>query len=405
MIHNERCWAVIDLDAIYQNAIILKKRLPDSCAFMAVVKGDAYGHGMVPVARTCAEAGVSWFGTATIDEAIELRRQEINQPILIFGITPPERAAELVRHGLSQIVPSLGYARALHQNLRHESQPLSIHIGVDTGMGRLGWWTQAETISMVSGEILQIARLPSLQIEGVMTQLSSGRSNTPEAVAYTKDQLWHFDQLCCELQRYGIHPVCRHVLNSGGFINHSGAAMDMVRIGHLLFEPLPGAERFGLRPAIEIKTTIAYVKELPAGAFVGYGRTYQLSQSARIAVLNIGHCDGYPACLSNKGQLLLHGVPVPVVGSVCMDQTMVDISAVPSAKAGDVVTIVGQDGDMVQTMEDVSRQADGLLDDPLSVNLTNRITRYYKRNNRLIGRMNIQSNFVDFSAKRKKGAI
>lgn len=390
----DRCWAVIDLDIVRQNVQAIKRRIPDTCALMAVVKGDGYGHGIIPMAQACAAAGAEWLSTATLEEAICLRENGIMLPILILGVTPPERGPELLRFRLTPVVPSLEYARALAQALRGSNGRLSVHIGVDTGMGRLGWWVQPETIPEICDDLAQIGQERALKIEGIMTHLSSARGSDPTAIAYTRQQLERFGQLCGALKTRGIAPLYRHALNSGGLMHHSDFAMEMVRIGHLLCEPLAGAEDFGLRPAMEIKTTIAYIKELPVGACVGYGRSFQLTRPARIAVLNIGYCDGYPGCLSNKGVVLVHGARVPVVGSVCMDQMMIDISSVPEAAVGDTVTIVGRDGDDALTMEDISRQADGRMDGPISIYLTNRIPRYYKHQSHLVGYRQIQERLV-----------
>lgn len=351
---------------------------------MAVVKADGYGHGMIPIAQTCMKSGVQWFGTATIDEAITLRKHGISRPILVLGVTSPHRAFELVHYQISQVVPSLAYANELNKNLHQTKQPLQIHIGVDTGMGRLGWLVRSATIPMICDEIQQLHQLNTLHIEGLMTHLSSARGTTSDSIDYTMQQLLLFHQLCSILESRSIAPKYKHALNSGGFIHYPNFSLDMIRIGHLLCEPLRNTEHLGLQSAMEIKATIAHIKELPKGAYVGYGRTYQLQHSARIAVVNIGYGDGYPRLLSNKGTLLLHGMHVPVIGSVCMDQTMIDISKVPNAKVGDIVTIVGRDGDAVLTMEDISGQSGGLLDSPFSINLTTRTPRYYKQNSRLL---------------------
>lgn len=375
---NDRCWALIDLDIIQQNVKSILCQIPNTSALMAVVKADGYGHGIIPVAQACVQAGAAWLGTATLEEALALRKSGLTVPILIFGVTQPQYAQIIADYHLSQIVPSLEYAVALTQHLDKGSAPLAIHLGVDTGMGRLGWWICQDTILAVCADIQKICHLPGLRVEGIMTQLSSARGTDPAAISYTEHQLHVFSQLCNTLTVRGITFHYRHVLNSGGILHHSSAHSDIIRVGHLLYEPLPASAHMGLRPAMELRTTVAYVKTLPAGAYVGYGRTYRLSHPARIAVVNIGHCDGYPSLLSNRGIMLLRGRRVPVVGEICMDQTMLDVSEVPEVAPGDVVTIVGQDGDDFLTTEDINRQVGGLLDGPFSVYFTNRMTRYYK---------------------------
>lgn len=399
-IWRERCWAVIDLDVIEQNTASLLARLPAGCALMAIVKGEGYGHGILPAAAACVKAGAQWLGVAALEEAAALREGGLTCPILILGVTPPALAPALLRYRLSQTVPSLDYARELASRLGGEEQGLPIHLGVDTGMGRLGWWTEPETVPAVCRDIREICRIGGLQVQGIMTHLSSARGTDQEAAAYTRRQLESFRLLCRTLEAQGIHIPLKHAANSGALLRHSDSmeGLNLVRVGHLLYDALPGGEALGLRPALELKASVAYVKELPAGACVGYGRTFRLPEPARIAVVNIGSCDGYPSCLSNKGRMLLRGTPVPVVGSVCMDQTMLDVSAVPAARAGDTVTIVGRDGGAELTAEDVSAQAGGAMD-ALSTYFKNRLPRFYRRGGRLIGKLQTIQNFVSFDAE------
>lgn len=401
-IRQERCWAVIDLDVIEGNVSALRSRLPAGCGLMAVVKGEGYGYGMLPSASACVRAGAQWLGVAALEEALTLRQNGFTCPILILGVTAPGLAPVLARQRISQVVPSLEYARELASRL--EGACLPIHLGVDTGMGRLGWWTQPETISAVCGEIREIREISGLQIEGVMTHLSSARGTNQEAEAYTRRQLDIFRRLCRTLEKQGISIPCRHAANSGALLRHGDSleGLNLVRIGHLLYDGLPGGEALGLRSALELKASVACVKELPAGACVGYGRTYRLPRPARIAVLNIGSCDGYPACLSNRGWMLLRGIRVPVVGSVCMDQTMLDVSAVPDAKAGDPVTIVGRDGGAELTAEDISAQAGGAID-ALSTSFRNRLPRFYRQGGRLVGKLHTIQTFESFDSESEEG--
>lgn len=387
----DRCWAIVNLDAILQNISALRNLLPKGCSFLAVVKGAAYGHGMIPIAHTCAKAGVQYLGTATLGEAIELRKAGITLPILILGVTAPAYTEKLVHYQLTQIVPSLEYAKELAVRIPENSQRLKIHLKVDTGMGRLGWQTEMETLPSVCKDILKLAEIDSLYIEGVMTHLSSSRGSSLQAKNYTNHQLTLFRLLCAELKKQGLSLQYQHALNSGGLA--SGFPLEstnMVRIGHLLYDSLPGVDRFGIKTALELKTTIASVKSFPSGAYIGYGQTYKLSHPARIGVLNIGSCDGYPACLSNKGEVLLHGIRVPIVGSVCMDQCMVDITSVPDAEAGDVVTIVGCDGKDRLSMFDISKQSGGVLSTIFSTGFRNRITRYYVQDGELVGKLQVK---------------
>lgn len=401
----DRCWAEIDLDVISQNIGAVRRCLPAGCALLAVVKGEGYGHGMLPVAQVCAEAGASCLGTATWEEAAALRDGGIDLPILVFGVTAPVRAPELAVYRLTQVVPSLDYARALARCLREGDRTLAVHLAVDTGMGRLGWWIEPETIPAVCGELLQVGRLRELRVEGLMTHLSSARGADREAVDYTRRQLEVFQETCREAERGGLRLTYKHALNSGGLIRHRAAAeeLNMVRVGHLLYDTLPGGEALGIRPALELKTRVVYVKELPAGACVGYGRTYRLPRPARIAVLGIGSSDGYPAALSNRGRVLLHGRLAPVVGEVCMDQVMVDVTAIPETGPGDIATVVGRDGGAALTMADIDRQSGGALGSALSTCLKSRVPLCYRRGGGPAGYIRTERTFIRLDGREAAG--
>ena len=377
-----RCRAVTDLDAVAWNIRALARELPERCALMAVVKGDGYGLGLLPLARTCCACGVPWLGTATLEEAEALRRDGLEQPILILGPTPPERAPELARLEISQLVHSMDYALALSRNLK-SGQRLRVHLAADTGMGRLGWWLTEDTLEPVCREMLAIAALPGLYAEGVMSQLACGRGGDAASLAYTDRQARLFSALCAALEAHGLRAPYRHILNSGGLMHRPEYAMDMVRVGHLLCESLPGAEHLGLRSAMTLRAAIVSIKELPAGASVGYGRAFPLRSPSRIAVVAIGHSDGYPGALSGRGHFLLHGQSVPVL-EVCMDRTMADVTGVPDAQVGEEVVIVGRDGNQELTMGDVFRQSGGVIDAPLSACFTPRLPRYCCRHGQMM---------------------
>ena len=371
-----RCRAVVDLDAVAWNIRAVERELPERCSLMAVVKGDGYGLGLLPAARVCAACGVPWLGVAAFEEAESLRQGGLEQPILILGPTPPELAPELARLGLSQLVHSADYAQSLSRGLK-SGQRLCIHLAADTGMGRLGWWLTEDTLESVCQEMQDAAELPGLYPEGLMSQLACGRGGDAVSLAYTDRQAQLFSALCKALENQGFTVSYRHLLNSGGLIHRPEYAMDMVRVGHLLCESLPGAEHMRLCSAVTLRAAIVSIKEIPAGASVGYGRAFPLRRPSRIAVVAIGHSDGYPGALSGRGEFLLHGRRAPVL-EVCMDMTMVDITGIPEAQVGEEVVIVGRDGDREITMGDVFRQSGGAIDTPLSACFMPRLPRCYQ---------------------------
>lgn len=373
-----RCWAVADLDVLADNLSVLRRRVPDTCAFLAVIKANAYGHGIIPAARVCEECGVDYLGAATLGEAVQLREQGISLPILILGVTDPSFAETMQELRLTPVVPSLAYAEALSARISRRGAPLAVHFCVDTGMGRLGPEVRDENIAALCRDIASAAELPGLYLEGLMTQLSSARGTTPEAEAYTRRQLKLFDTLTEKVRAQGVSLRYAHALNSGGILHYPENCFDMVRVGHLLFEPIENDRGLVIRPVLEAAASLAYVKTLPAGACIGYGRSHVLEKPSRIGVVNMGYCDGYGYALSGRGSLLLRGHRVPVVGAVCMDQTMIDVSAVPNARPGDTVTLIGTSGDLVQTAEDINRQALGAFDGAFPCALTERVSRYYR---------------------------
>ncbi|HML69220.1 MAG TPA: alanine racemase [Clostridia bacterium] len=396
-----RCWAIIDLDVIENNVRELKGLIPADCRFMAVIKAEGYGLGMLPVAEACLAGGANWFGVATLQEAVELRQAGIEEPILVLGVTPPSWAKELSEFHIAQTVPSLEYARQLSENLNKDCEPIAAHIKIDTGMGRLGWYTSLTTLDEVVNEIKKVHELSNIIIQGVFTHLSSSRDASIEAVGHTKNQLQIFLALCGEVEKAGIHIPLRHALNTGGLINYTNYSLEMVRIGHIIYENIEAIESDQCNPAvksaIEIKASIAFIKEVPTGTAIGYDRMYITTRPTRIAVLGLGYCDGYNAFLTNKGRMLLRGQFVPVIGRVCMDQLIIDITDMAEATIGDVVTIVGNDGDKSITMCQILGQAKGIMNGPVSSCISNRMQRYYRKNGEIIAYADARLEYISCS--------
>jgi alanine racemase len=338
----ERAWIEVDLGAIAHNVRQIRRLLLPQTALLAVVKADAYGHGATTIAQTVLAAGASWLGVATIPEGIELREAGITAPILLLGATNTvEQIQEIVRWQLQPTLctgkQALTYAAAI-ATLR-QPVPLSVHLNLDTGMSRLGTpWTEAV-------ELVQLVQsLPHLAIASVYSHLATADDPDPTVM---QQQQQRFMTAIAQMQHQGIQPPLLHLANSAGTLVDPGLHYDLVRVGLALYGlyPAPHLESvIELRPALQVKARISQVKTIPAGTGVSYGHRFVADCERRMAVIAIGYADGVPRNLSNKIQVLVRGQRVPQIGSITMDQIMLDISTVPDVQEGEVVTLLGYDG-------------------------------------------------------------
>ena len=339
----KKTWVEINLDHLEYNYRALRAAVPEA-KFLGIVKADAYGHGAVPVSRCLQELGAEVFAVSNLDEAIQLRRGGIERPILILGYTPPEFAIELSLLGIWQEVHSLEYARLLSTSLPH-GQTLGVHLKLDTGMSRLGFFAydRPETVD----EIVEISHLPHLKIEGTLQHFAVADSRTPEDRAFTALQYERFTAMLDALTARGVNCGLRHCCNSAGVIDYPQYAMDMVRPGIATYGLAPSDDLRGaleLRPLLSWRTSICQLRDFEPGVDISYGRTYTTTRPTRVAVLSVGYADGLCRTLSGRVELLLHGRRVPVIGRICMDMCMADVTEVPEAQVGDAVTIIGSDG-------------------------------------------------------------
>lgn len=361
--------AEIDLSAIRHNVRLLCRHVGAGVRLMAVVKANAYGHGAVPVARAALEAGASWLGVASVAEGIALRDAGLRAPILVLGYTPPTLAAEALRHDLSLTVYDVGVAREIGRVARALDRLARVHVKVDTGMHRLGFLPH-----QVPHALAEIGATPGVHIEGVFTHLSSADSD-PE---YTLWQVQRFQSATA-----GANVMLRHVCNSAGTMSYPQAHYDLVRVGIALYglspyAPLPPASPLvaHLRPALTLKTVIASVKWLPDGARVGYGGRYRCKGACRIAVIPVGYGDGFRRAPHNFGEVLVRGRRAPVVGNVCMDQSMIDVTHIPDVQLDDEVVLIGRQGDEVITADEIAARL-GTINYEVVTALTARPTRVY----------------------------
>jgi len=359
-------WAEIDLDAIAHNLSVVKRLVKPSTAVMAVVKANGYGHGATAVAQTAFECGVSKIGVARFSEAIELRKAGITQPILIFGYTPPVLADALIENNIAQTVPSLSYAQELNHHASQAGARITVHLKIDTGMGRLGFATyQSEGKSTGDQNIAanfldqmrRLCRCNNLLREGVYTHFAASDSSNKSSA---NKQLGLFKNYLALLEAENIRFSIKHASNSGAVCNLPDAHLDMVRPGVMLYGLYPSEEirrsSIVLKPAMQIKARIAQVKNVPKGFSVGYGHTYSTPKATRLATIPIGYGDGFNRHLSSSGAMLVRGQRAPVVGRVCMDQTIIDVGHIRDINNDDEVIVMGQQGDQMVSADEIAQR-------------------------------------------------
>lgn len=360
--HAERAWIELNLSHLKHNVAELRRVMAPGCELMAVLKAEAYGHGMLPVADALCEMGVTSYAVATIDEGIVLREHGIKEEILILGYTDPRRAIELHNYSLSQTVFDLSYAEALAA----EGKAISVHIAIDSGMHRLG--IAAEDVDAVA---LLFTKEP-LAVHGIFSHLCVSDSDDEEDIAYTKKQLSAFSALLDALVSRGITLPKVHIQNSYGLLNYTDYPCDYARIGISLYgvdseHGLYRKANVDLKPVLSLRSKVIQLRSLPKGEPVGYGRAFITERDSRIAVLPIGYADGLPRTLSGgKGQVLLNGKRAPIIGRVCMDQVIVDVTDIPDVVAGTVATLIGTDGNETIAAEDMAEACGTITNDLLS---------------------------------------
>ncbi len=350
--HARPTWLEVDLDAIAANARRLKALVGPQVEVMAIMKADAYGHGALKSAQTALHNGASWLGVATLTEAEALRQAGMGAPILVLGYTPAWQARAALREEVRVTVFSEEVARALSDAAAALGREARVHVKVDTGMHRLGLFP-AEVLPFVR----LLHELPGIQVEGIFTHFSVADTLDPWHLTYTEQQLASFQEVLSALDAAGLRPPLAHAANSAATLAWPQAHFNMVRPGIALFGLAPSAEvplPDGFRPALSWKTQVAQVKTLPPHSYVSYGATYRTEEAQRIAVIPVGYADGFRRAPATWGEVLVRGQRAPVVGRVCMDQAMLDVSAIPDVRQGDEVVLIGQQGEASLTVEEVA---------------------------------------------------
>ncbi|PSN19554.1 alanine racemase, partial [filamentous cyanobacterium CCP5] len=338
-----RAWVEIDLCALRHNVKELKRRLTDTTQLMAVVKADAYGHGAIAIAKTALEAGATWLGVATVPEGIELRQAQIQAPILVMGaVHSPEEVAAIAHWQLQPVLVTPKQALVFSETLSrlHLARPLSVHLQLDTGMSRLGFpWQGALEFTQF------VKRLPHLDLASIYSHFATADSFDQTIM---RQQHQRFEAALTSLKAADLLPPIQHLANSAAALTDSALHYHLVRVGLGIYglHPAPHlSHRISLRPVMQVKARITHVKSVPAGAGISYGHQFVASRPMTIAVAGIGYADGVPRTLSNRMTVLVREQRVPQVGTITMDQLMLDVTAVPDLQEGEVVTLIGREGD------------------------------------------------------------
>ncbi|WP_321161541.1 alanine racemase [Lyngbya sp. CCAP 1446/10] len=344
----QRAWVEIDLAALTHNVKQLKNLLSPQTELMAVVKADAYGHGAIAVSQTALQAGASWLGVATIPEGIELREAGIEAPILLLGAThTAAQVKAIAQWHLQPTICTAKQALIFSEVLVSLNQSLSVHAKLDTGMSRLGtlWQDATEFVQLVNS-------LPNLKLASIYSHLATADSPDP---AVMREQQQGFKKAIAQIQTAGINPRRLHLANSAATLTDSDLHYDLVRVGLATYGlyPAPHLQAItNLQPAMQVKARVTQVKTIAAGTGVSYGYQFIAGRETQIAVVGIGYADGIPRNLSNKMQVLVRGEFVPQVGAVTMDQLMLDVTDIPDLEVGEVVTLLGKDGENQITADD-----------------------------------------------------
>lgn len=366
-----RTYSVIHLDAIRKNVENVRKRVGNKVKIMAIVKANAYGHGAVRVAKEISSM-VYGFAVATLSEAVELRRQGISNMILVLGYVSRGEYEDAIKENITLAVLTKEMAEDVSACAVKLGCTAHCHIKINTGMNRIGFPVNAQSVD----EIKKICGLPGLCCQGIFMHFATADSRDK---TFAHKQYQRFMWMIDELEKQGVTFEIRHCANSAAIVDMPEYALDMVREGIILYglEPSEEVDRsYRLCPAMEIKSHVIFVKDLPEGEGISYGQTYVTDRPSRIATVSMGYADGYPRSLSSKGYVLIRGKKAPVVGRVCMDQMMVDVTDIPGVRVDDIVTIVGQDGDETITVEELG-QLSGRFNYEFVCDISERVEKMY----------------------------
>ncbi len=368
-------WAEINLDTIATNTKNIKKLVGDK-ELIAIVKADCYGHGAVDVVPTLLENGASRLAVAMLTEAIELRENNINAPIVILGYTPLYLGEELINYDIEQTVYDLDYAKELSKIALSFNKKAKIHIAIDTGMGRIGFLPGDDTIKTIN----EVYNLEGLEVIGIYSHFSTSDEKDK---SYANEQLFKFKKVMADLKALGIEIPLKHISNSGAIIDMPETYLNGVRPGIILYGYYPSKEvsndNLSVKPALTLKAKVAHVKELHKDMYISYGKTFKTNKKTIVATLPIGYGDGYPRALSENAKVIVNGKFASILGRICMDQCMIDVTDIENIKTGDEVIILGGEGDLKFNADDMA-EALGTINYEILCRIKSRIPRVYIKN-------------------------
>ena len=367
-----RCWVEVDLDALRHNVAAIRRRIGPNVKLMAVVKADAYGHGLAQVGATLMQCGIDAFAVATLAEALLLRQVGgSGWPILLFGSALPFEVAKMVEQNITPTISTVEEAHLFEEEARQRGMIVDAHVEVDTGMGRVGFWHEDAT-----RKVLEVAGLRHVRAVGLYTHFPSADQNLDE----TRRELGLFRKVVGQLVSEGVKIPSLHAANSAAVLGLPEAHLNMVRPGLLLYGICPTqAAASEFRPLLCFKARVAYVKDIAGGRTISYGQTFTAENLMRIATVTAGYADGFSRHLSNKAEVLVGGQRCPVIGRVTMDQLMVDVTRLPAVQCGDEVVFIGKQGDAQITASDVARWEDTIPWEVLcGITKTARVPRVYR---------------------------
>ena len=374
-----RPWAEIDLDAIAYNTRNIKKLIGDK-DLIAVVKANCYGHGVIGIIPTLLENGVSRFAVAMISEALEIRDNKITTPVMILGFTPLYLGEELINNNIEQTVYDLDYARELSKIALTLNKKAKIHIAIDTGMGRIGFLPNEKSID----NITEICSLEGIEVIGIFTHFSTSDEKDKE---YSHEQFTKMLSVMDTLKKRGIDIPLKHVANSGAIIDLPDTYLDAVRAGIILYGYYPSDEidknNLALKPALTLKATITNVKTLEKDMYVSYGRTFKTSNETIVATIPVGYADGYLRKLAENGKVIIKGEFAPIIGRICMDQFMIDVTNIPDVKIGDEVILLGEKNGLKYNADDMAKKLD-TINYEVTCMLKSRLPRVYIKDTHII---------------------
>lgn len=381
----KRTWAEIDLDAIAHNMREIRKITNKNAQIMAVVKADAYSHGFLETTKTLLDNGADRLAVAVLQEGKQLRNRGVDVPILILGASAPEDAEDLIEFGITPAVFDYEFAKALSDEAEKRGVVTKVHIKLDTGMSRIGFVVNDEDNTEIINTIIKISKLPYIEIEGIFSHFSTSDEYDRE---YTLMQFDRFMKVVNALEERGLKIPIRHICNSAGIMMYPQMHLDMVRPGIILYGMYPSNEvdksRLNLIPAMTLKSTITLVKEVEAGRGVSYGKEYITDKTTKIATVPIGYADGYLRKIAKKGKMVVNGEEVPIIGRICMDQCMIDVTNVHNIDKGDEVIIFGKDkitiDDLAEWLETINYEVACIVG--------KRIPRIYTRNGKAVKVLN-----------------